>query len=51
MSERYIRAMENALRTYIEDLLQSENGPSKSDIKYINAERERIRNYQFGSAA
>lgn len=43
MSERMLRVMEGALRGFIEDVIQSEDGPSKEDIEYIEAERERIR--------
>lgn len=43
MDKKFIEIMENALRGFIEDLIQSENGPSEEDIAYIKSEREYIR--------
>lgn len=43
MKSELIQTMKIALAGFIEDLLQSESGPSEDDIKYIIAERERIR--------
>ena len=44
MDKKIIEIMESALRGFIEDLIQSENGPSEDDIAYIEAKREYIRN-------
>lgn len=43
MSEKMLRVTEGALRRFIEDAIQSEEGLSEEDIEYIEAERERIR--------
>ena len=43
MDKKIIDIMEGALRGFIEDLIQSENGPSEDDIAYIKAEREYIK--------
>lgn len=43
MDKKFIEILECALRGFIEDLIQSENGPSEDDIAYIKAEREYIR--------
>lgn len=43
MSETMLRIAEGALRRFIEDSIQSEEGLSKEDIEYIKAEREYIR--------
>ena len=42
MNETMLRIFENALRGFIEESVQSEDGLSKEDIEYITAERERI---------
>lgn len=42
MDKKFIEIMESALRGFIEDLIQSENGPSEEDIGYIKSEREYI---------
>jgi hypothetical protein len=42
MDAKIISIMESALRGFIEDLIQSENGPSEDDIAYIEAERKYI---------
>lgn len=51
MGEKMLRVMENALRWFIEDALQSEDGLSREDIEYITAERERIRQMKLELAA
>ena len=43
MDKKIIDIIESALRGFIEDLIQSENGPSEDDIAYIKAEREYIK--------
>ncbi len=43
MSEMMLRLAEGALRRFIEESIQSEEGLSRKDEKYIAAERERIR--------
>lgn len=43
MDKKIIAIMESALWGFIEDLIQSETGPSEEDIAYIEAEREYIR--------
>lgn len=47
MKNEIIQTLKIALAGFIEELNQSENGPSEDDIKYIAAERERIRQMQF----
>lgn len=47
MKDEIIQAMKNALSGFIEDLIQSENGPSEDDIQYIKAESERLRQMQI----
>ena len=42
MDKKFIEIIESALRGFIEDLIQSENGPSEDDIAYIEAERKYI---------
>ena len=42
MDKKFIEIMESALRGFIEDLIQSENGPSEDDLAYIEAERKYI---------
>lgn len=44
MDAKIISIMESALRGFIEDLIQSENGPSEDDLAYIKSEREYIQN-------
>lgn len=51
MAEKMLRVTENALRGFIEDAIQSEDGLSKEDIEYITAERERIRQMKLKIAA
>ena len=51
MKNQLAQMMKIALAGFIEDLLQSENGPSEDDIKYIIAERERIRQLELVQAA
>ena len=51
MKNQLVQIMKIALAGFIEDLLQSENGPSEDDIKYIIAERERIRRLELVQAA
>ena len=51
MKNQLAQMMKIALAGFIEDLLQSENGPSENDIKYIIAERERIRQLELVQAA
>lgn len=51
MNEKMLKVMEGALRGFFEDLIQSEDGPSKEDIQYIAAERERIRQMKLKLAA
>lgn len=51
MKNQLAQMMKIALAGFIEDLLQSENGPSENDIKYIIAERERIRRMEQLQAA
>lgn len=46
-----IRIMEIALSAFIEDAIQSENGLSKADEKFIAEERERIRKLKLKLAA
>lgn len=41
--EQSLRLAEAALRRFIEDAIQSEDGLSKEDEKYIAAEQKRIR--------
>ena len=43
MDKKIIDIMEGALRRFIEELIQSENGPSEDDIEYIKSEREYIK--------
>lgn len=43
MDKKFIEIIESTLRGFIEDLIQSENGPSEDDIAYIKAEREYIK--------
>lgn len=47
MKSELIQTMKIALAAFIEELNQSEHGPSEEDIKYIAAERERIRQMQL----
>lgn len=47
MKNEIIRMLKIALAGFIEELNQSENGPSEDDIKYIAAEQKRIRQMQF----
>ena len=49
MNDTMLRITENALRGFIEDAIQSEDG--LSDIQYISAERERIRQMKLKLAA
>ena len=42
MDAKFISMMESALRGFIEDLIQSENGPTEEDLAYIEAERNYI---------
>lgn len=51
MENKMLRVMENALRGFIEDTIQSEGGLSQDDIEYITAERERIRQMRLKMAA
>lgn len=43
MDKKFIEILECALRWFIEDLIQSESGPSEDDIEYIKSEREYIK--------
>lgn len=43
MDKKIIDIMEGALRRFIEELIQSENGPNEDDIEYIKSEREYIK--------
>lgn len=43
MDKKIIDIMEGALRWFIEELIQSENGPSEDDIEYIKSEQEYIK--------
>lgn len=47
MKNETIKMLKIALAGFIEELNQSESGPSEEDFKYIAAERERIRQMQF----
>ena len=47
MKSELIQTMKIALAVFIEELNQSEHGPSEEDIKYIAAERERIHQMQL----
>lgn len=49
--EQMIRIMEGALRQFIEEGIQSEEGLSREDEKYIAEERERIRQMKLRMAA
>lgn len=51
MKNQLAQMMKIALVGFIEDLLQSEHGPSENDIEYIIAERERIRQLELVQAA
>lgn len=51
MKNQLAQMMKIALAGFIEDLLQSENGPSENDIEYIIAEHERIRQLELVQAA
>lgn len=51
MKNQLAQMMKIALAGFIEDLLQSENGPRENDIEYIIAERERIRQLELVQAA
>lgn len=51
MNDTMLRITENALRGFIEDVIQSEEGLSEEDIQYIAAERERIRQMKLRLAA
>lgn len=51
MNETMLRIFENALRGFIKESVQSEDGLSKEDIEYITAERERIRQMKLSLAA
>lgn len=42
MDKKIIEIAESALRGFIEDLIQSENGPTEEDLAYIEAERSYI---------
>ena len=42
MDAKFISMMESTLRGFIEDLIQSENGPTEEDLAYIEAERNYI---------
>lgn len=43
MDKKFVEILETALMGLIEDLIQSDNGPSADDITYIEAEREYIK--------
>lgn len=43
MDKKIIDIMGGALRRFIEELIQSENGLSEDDIEYIKSEREYIK--------
>lgn len=43
MDKKIIDIMEGALRGFIEELIQFENGPSEDDIEYIKSEQEYIK--------
>lgn len=43
MSEKMLKVMEGALRLFIEEAIQSEDGLTDEDIRYIEKEREYIR--------
>ena len=47
MKNEIIQTLKIALAGFIEELNQSEHGPSEDDIKYIAAERERIHQMQL----
>lgn len=51
MKNQLAQMMKIALVGFIEDLLQSENGPSENDIEYIITEHERIRQLELVQAA
>ncbi len=51
MSEVMVRIAEGALRGFIEESIQSEEGLSREDVEYIAAERERIRQMKLHIAA
>lgn len=42
MDKKFIETLESALRGFIEDVIQSETGPSEDDLAYIEAERNYI---------
>ncbi len=50
MSEMMLRLAEGALRRFIEESIQSEEGLSREDEKYIAEERERIRQMKLRAA-
>lgn len=50
MNDMMLRITETALRGFIEDAIQSEDGLSEDDIQYITAERERIRQMKLNLA-
>lgn len=50
MSKLFIEIEKGALRAFIEDCIQSETGPSKSDIEYIEAARARIAQLEKAAA-
>lgn len=43
MNEMMLRVMEGALRAFIEEAIQSEDGMTDEDVRYIEKEREYIR--------
>lgn len=43
MDKKFIEILETALMGFIEDLIQSDTGPSEEDIAYIEAERKYIK--------
>lgn len=45
-----LRIEETALAAFIEELIQSVEGPSEDDMEYIRAERERIRLKKLAAA-
>lgn len=51
MSEMMLRLAEGALRRFIEESIQSEEGLSHEDEKYIAEERERIRQMKLNLRA
>lgn len=47
MKNETIQMLKIALASFIEELIQSENGIGEDDAKYIAAEQERIRQMQL----